>query len=183
MGRYNPEDPSMNFCYEIGSKEIFKKIVETAFEWYKVSDKLSKYSNEYPEYYSECEECYNKLIDEINHSDDDERFGYYLDESNELFSEYLYNVVPFTINHIEGQGIYLTPCYDKKDLEYSSYEEIRQTLYYGDDIEEEISLHSIDFDKRNTLMFIKHFLKFLNDADLNYIKYKISWKFLHSSWN
>ena len=52
-----------------------------------------------------------------------------------------------------------------------------------DDIEEEISLHSIDFDKQNTLMFIKHFLKFLNDADLNYIKYKISWKFLHSSWN
>jgi len=68
-------------------------------------------------------------------------------------------------------------------MEYSSYEEICQTLYYGDDIEEEISLHSIDFDKQNTLMFIKHFLKFLNDADLNYIKYKISWKFLHSSWN
>jgi hypothetical protein len=177
MSSYHPLNPSVYYAYRIENKEIFKKIVTTAFEWYKQSDRHI----EYPELFDDCETCYNNLIDIIEVYEDGDEIGYILDEDNgmEFFDEYIYSCVPFSINHIEEDNdIYMILCYDKSTGS-RYYNEIGSVLEYGDDVNDLIRQNDVNFHNPNILTHCQDFFKFLNDADLNDIKYKFTWTFLH----
>jgi hypothetical protein len=98
----------------------------------------------------------------------------------EFFDEYIYSCVPFSINHIEeDEDIYLIMCYDRPNGA-SYYNEIGSVLEYGDNVGNDlIGQNDINFHNPNTLTHLQDFLKFLNDADLNDIKYQFTWTFLH----
>jgi hypothetical protein len=79
----------------------------------------------------------------------------------------------------EDEDIYLIMCYDRPNGA-SYYNEIGSVLEYGDNVGNDlIGQNDINFHNPNTLTHLQDFLKFLNDADLNDIKYQFTWTFLH----
>ena len=179
MGCYQPRDPKISFCAPIKTQETLLKIVNTSREWYLNSE----YNTKNPEFLEGFDECYNDTLYLINDNGDD--ISYALGECEEsLFDEYLYRIVPFSIDSIADRGVYLTACTDKNpEVEYSSYKEMSEYLYYGDKIKDIMCMYKTDFENLSHTIKLKDFLKFLNDADINYLKNEFDWRFLHSDWN
>ena len=178
MGCYRPEDPAMNFCYKINSMEIFRTIVKLSYNWFLKSE---KYKDD-KEYQKEVSDDYSALLT-IEDGDDEEEIYKTLCNS-EGFSGYFYNIVPFQIDKTEEGGIFITPCYDKDPSHKwcKGYRNISEELRFGDDIQSIIEKHNIDFNNPDTLIYLKDFLRFLDEAELNEIKDNFSWKFIHSDW-
>ena len=179
MGCYQPRDPKISFCAPIETQETLLKIVNTSREWYLNSE----YNAKNPEFLKMFDECYNNTLDLINEYEDD--LTYALGECEEsLFDEYLYSIVPFSIDSVADRGIYLTVCTDKNpESEHTSYKEISDNLYFGDNIRDIIAMYKTNFENLSHTINLKDFLKFLNDADINYLKPEFDWRFLHSDWN
>lgn len=181
MGCYQPRDPKISFCAPIETQETLLKIVNTSRDWYLNSE----YNAKKPEFLDRFDECYNDTLSAIDEYEDEVLDHYAFAQCEEsLFDEYLYNIVPFSISYVQEQGMYLTVCTDKNpESEYSSYKQMSNNLYYGDKIQDIMCMYKTDFENPLHIRNLKDFLKFLNDADINYLKKEFDWRFLHSDWD